>query len=129
VTLESVEKDAPPVAKNGTTEAAVKEEDFFEKRADLHIEGLGQDLRERKKYANRFFCMASAWLAWIVCLLFSQGTQSFFRLSSFHLSDVVVLAAIGATTVNVIGILYVVANYLFPTRIRIERRDNQNDNS
>ena len=31
----------------------------------------------------------------------------------FKLSDIVVLAAIGSTTVNVLGILFVVAKYLF----------------
>ena len=34
----------------------------------------------------------------------------------FMLSENIMLAAIGSTTVNVLGILYVVANYLFPKR-------------
>lgn len=35
---------------------------------------------------------------------------------SFKLSDSVLIALIGGTTVNVIGLFLVVANYLFPRR-------------
>jgi len=38
------------------------------------------------------------------------------RSLEFKLSDPVMLAVIGSTTVNILGILYVVANYLFPKR-------------
>lgn len=40
---------------------------------------------------------------------------------AFELSDTVVLALIGGTTANVVGLFYIVARYLFP------RRDNGGD--
>lgn len=52
----------------------------------------------------------------ISALLVLQGFHGYGEWDSFHLSDVVLLSAIGATTVNILGILYVVAKYLFPPR-------------
>lgn len=68
---------------------------------------------ERKRYARSFFKLTCLWVAVIVSLLLFQG---FGGLIPFKLSDAVLLAAIGTTTVNIIGILYVVANYLFPKK-------------
>jgi hypothetical protein len=50
----------------------------------------------------------------MIMLLLFQGFLS--RLGIFNLSDTVILAAIGGTTVNVLGIFVVVVNYLFPKR-------------
>lgn len=76
------------------------------------IRSLKQDTDERKCYAHRFFCLCCAWLMVICVVLLSQG----FNWHYFYLEQKIMLAAIGATTVNVLGILYVVANYLFPKR-------------
>jgi hypothetical protein len=45
----------------------------------------------------------------------------------FKLSDSIVLAMIGSTTANVLGILYIVAKYLFPNRGRDD--DNTTDHT
>jgi len=50
----------------------------------------------------------------VTVLLLLQGFG--LRSWEFKLSDTVMLAVIGSTTVNILGILYVVANYLFPKR-------------
>lgn len=51
----------------------------------------------------------------ITLLLLLQGFGSFWwGRMPFRLETSVLLAAIGATTVNVLGLLYVVAHYLFP---------------
>jgi len=50
----------------------------------------------------------------VTVLLLLQGFG--LRSWEFKLSDPVMLAVIGSTTVNILGILYVVANYLFPKR-------------
>jgi hypothetical protein len=45
-------------------------------------------------------------------VVFVQG----FRLLGFGLSEPVMLALLGSTTLSVIGIFLIVANYLFPRR-------------
>jgi hypothetical protein len=78
--------------------------------------GLEQDIAERKKYAFRFFLLSCGWLVAIVAILMLQGFGFSFWKAPFKLSEPIVLAMIGSTTANVIGILYIVAKYLFPNR-------------
>jgi hypothetical protein len=96
----------------------LQEEDDLEKEhAKANLKGLKQDIDERKKYAKCFFVLACFWLVAITGLLLLQGFGSFwFGLMPFKLADTVLLAVIGSTTVNVLGILYVVATYLFPKK-------------
>jgi hypothetical protein len=89
-------------------------------RYGAQTEGQKQDIKERKKYAQLFFYLSCAWLVAIVVILMlqgfgSQGFGSFWK-APFKLSDSIVLAMIGSTTANVLGILYIVAKYLFPNR-------------
>ena len=95
------------------TPAASEEAEFFSRKGDLKLRGILQDIEERKKYANYFFRLACSWLFIITTILILQGFDGFY---SFKLQDNIVLAVIGSTTVNILGILYVVANYLFPKR-------------
>jgi hypothetical protein len=98
-------------------ETRQEEEDLDKEHTRAILRGLKQDIDERKKYARCFFVLACFWLAAITVLLVLQGFGSFwFGLMPFKLSESVLLAVIGSTTVNVLGILYVVANYLFPKR-------------
>lgn len=98
-------------------ETIQEEEDLQKQHAKAILHGLRQDIDERKKYAKYFFILACLWLAGITVLLLLQGFGSFwFGLMPFKLSDTVLLAVIGSTTVNVLGILYVVATYLFPKK-------------
>jgi len=92
---------------------ATEVEELEKQKKQAEIRGLNQDIEERKKYARSFFILSCAWLLLVATLLSFQG---FGPALHFHLDDPVILAAIGATTVNVLGILYVVANYLFPKR-------------
>jgi hypothetical protein len=86
-------------------------------RLKLELEGLSQDTAERKKYASLFFYLSCAWILIITVLLLFQGFGSFwFGKFPFKLSEPIVLATIGSTTVNILGILYIVANYLFPKK-------------
>ncbi len=98
-------------------ETRQEEDDLQQEHARAVLRGVTQDIDERKKYARRFFILACFWLVAITVLLVLQGFGSFwFGLMPFKLADTVLLAVIGSTTVNVLGILYVVANYLFPKR-------------
>lgn len=81
------------------------------------IRSLSQDIDERKKYARYFFVLSCCWLVAIMTILMLQGFGSFwFGSMPFTLHDNVMLALMGSTTANLLGILHVVAKYLFPKR-------------
>lgn len=83
--------------------------------SDLSRQSLKNDIDARKWYAIGLFALGCAWVFVITVILLLQGFGSFWwGLMPFSLDTNVLLAAIGATTVNVLGLLYVVANYLFP---------------
>lgn len=90
---------------------------------------LKQDREERQKYARYLFLLICAWLLGIYSIIILSGVGSTtvrINLSdlpvaqrleefkpSFQLSDAVLLALIGGTTLNVLGLFVIVANYLF----------------
>jgi hypothetical protein len=105
------------VGKEPDPNTAKESADLDKKRLEAEIHGLEQDIDERKRYASRFFLLSCAWLLSIIAILMLQGFGSiWFGRLPFKLSENVLLAVIGSTTVNVLGILYVVAKYLFPER-------------
>ena len=73
------------------------------------IEDRKQDRGEREKYASRVYWLIVCWLIALAGILLLQGFEN-----SFSLRENVVLALIGGTTANVLGIFIVVINYLFP---------------
>ena len=77
------------------------------------LESFRQDTTERKKYAGRIFWVCAGWVMSIFAILILNGFGS---VIGFRLSDSVLLAAIGSTTANILGIFYIVARYLFPKR-------------
>jgi len=85
------------------------EENFYR----VHTAGIEQDIRERKKYAHRIFCLICSWIGAVFLLLVAEGFGSTFH---FALPSSVILAVIGSTTINVLGIFYIVTHYLFPKR-------------
>jgi hypothetical protein len=96
-----------------------EETDLGKVRFSAQTTGLTQDISERKRYAQYFFRLSCAWLVAITVIMMLQGFGSlWFWKVPFKLSDSIVLAMIGSTTVNVLGILYIVAKYLFPNRGR-----------
>jgi len=106
-----------------------KEQVEIERRI-AEVEGLNQDIRERKKYARKIFRLIVFWVAGVFLILMCQGFLShsdstfavdtpWLKLTSkltFSLSDSVLIAVVSGTTASVIGIFIVVANYLFPKR-------------
>ena len=88
-------------------------------KLEIENQGLKQDIAERKKYAHRIFCLISTWLASVLAIIILDGFGTsgialpWIHLS-FHLSEPVVLAIVGSTTLDVLGIFYIVTNYLFP---------------
>lgn len=82
-------------------------------RAEL--ESFTQDVRQRRTFAPKLYVLTCVWLAAVIVVIlmqgFSEGWHHFFRLS-----DPVLIALLGTTTVNVVGLFYVVAKYLFPEK-------------
>ena len=112
------------LASSGEEETALKER-LEADRIREQIRGLAQDIDERKRYAEKSFKLVCRWVAGVFLILVLQGffseqtTIGFgsFSISfSFKLPEGVLLAVVGGTTVSIIGIFLVVANYLFPKR-------------
>jgi len=105
--LESAEivKEALPNIQKAALENIQKE--FAKER----IRSLSQDIDERKKYAHRIFCLICSWLG--ICFLL-LGLEGFAHWTQFSLPEGVLMAIIGSTTVDVLGIFYIVTHYLFP---------------
>ena len=82
-----------------------------QRREDLVNLQLEQDLTERKKYAGRIFWLIVGWIVAIFAIIVLQG---FSAKTGFSISDTVLMTLIGGTTINILGIFIVVANYLFP---------------
>ncbi len=97
-------------AKTPDPETSEENEDLdiqYGKLVNLQLE---QDLTERKKYAGRIFWLIVGWIVAIFAVVGLQGFSYF----GFSISDNVLITLIGGTTINVLGIFIVVANYLFP---------------
>lgn len=105
------ETEAPSQAADDKTRH--EERDLERQEYGAHIDGLKQDIKERKVYAGRIFSLLSIWLIGMFLLLLLQG---FGKHLGFILGENVLMAAIGGTTINVIGIFLVVVRYLFPQR-------------
>ncbi len=79
-------------------------------RQEAELQSFTQDTGERKKYAQRIFWLVAAWIAAVFALLMLAG---FGVHGFFYLSEKVLLAAIGSTTVNILGVFFIVVRYLF----------------
>lgn len=65
-------------------------------------------LSQRKIYAFAIFLLSAGWLIFIMVFLWKAGKHS------LTVSDPVLIALITTTTINVLGLFYIVARWLFP---------------
>lgn len=72
-----------------------------------------KDINARETYAFRLFVVAVAWIIGVFVVILCQGFLSHGLKPIFSLSDTVLIAFIGGTTVNVLGLLAIVVRYLF----------------
>ena len=84
------------------------DEDRRAKKLDNDIKE--QDKDERKTYAERSFSLVSLWLLLIMVIMIAIG------LDKMHFSDNVIITLLTTTTVEVIGIYFIVSRYLFPPK-------------
>ncbi len=87
----------PPVDEKPST---LTGEELLNYKQQLEVEGIAQDIQERKKYAKWTFILIASWIAAIFCLMLIDG----FKLCNFGLSENIILAAIGGTTINILAI-------------------------
>jgi len=100
-------------------EKAVLEDDALDLYREgklLELEDLAQNLKLRRKFARRVFLLTSLWLAVVVVIILLAGFRATYKSHQFQLADSVLLALIGSTTANILGIFVIVVHYLFPQR-------------
>ncbi|MBE9466398.1 hypothetical protein ACFP1I_24455 [Dyadobacter subterraneus] len=106
-----------------------KEKDVALQIQIARLEGVIQDISERKKYAARIFQLVATFLFVVVFIVWLHGIGNFYLLNpfeggflkgpdhfefSFHLSDTVIITLLTTTTANVVAFFILVTKYLFP---------------
>lgn len=79
-------------------------------KAHLANEAFRRDMMDRGKWGSRVFWLLAFWLLALVGVMILQG----FQLHGFRLDKSIIITFITTTTVNVLSLGYIVANYLFP---------------
>lgn len=92
-----------------------KDDDAYERKItrafhSRELKQIDEIIESRKAYANKIFKLVVFWLIGVVAVILLSGFGPF----GFLLDDKVLLALIGGTTLNVLGIFTIVANFLFP---------------
>ena len=105
-------QNLPPAADSKT----ISETEDLKLRTRLR--GLEQDIDERKNTRTVYSCSSAIWLAVVVVVLVADGIRWpwMARYVGFDLPEAVLMALITTTTGGVVGILLIVARYLFPQR-------------
>ena len=89
----------------------------------LEIHSHRQNIGERKHYAKKLFWLTAAWLIAVFAVVVATSVsitnpcwwpEWLPTIEFCKLSDAVLLALIGTTTANVLGLFVIVARYLFP---------------
>lgn len=91
------------------------DEKTIQERQDLdkaYLDSFKQDVNQRKLFAPKIFLLIVWWLVGMFALLVLEG----FHPLGFSLPESVLIAAISGTTLNVLGIFAIVANYIFRKR-------------
>jgi hypothetical protein len=82
---------------------------FTQKDKQAELDKFYSNLKQQKLYAKLIYVLTSVWVFAIFALLIFQG----FQICGFHLSDSVILAAIGSTTADIVGVFLIVTRYVF----------------
>lgn len=87
----------------------------YERRArraflSRELKQIDDIVASRKNYANKIFCLVVGWLIGLAAVVLLAG----WKFEGFELDSKVLLALIGGTTLNVLGIFTIVTNFLFP---------------
>lgn len=102
--------DVPPLTPSEREMSLVEKQ-----RYSAETKGIRGIQQLQKKYAARTFILCCTWVCAVFLLLLFQGFGSYVHFR-FHLSEPVMLAAIGSTTVNIIGVFLIVVRFIFHDR-------------
>ena len=91
--------------------AGKERDDFLAQKRQQELDEGAYDLDARKRYGERIFWLVVAWIAVVLVIVVVSGYSN-----GPKLSDGVLIALITGLSVNVIGLLAIVINYLFPKR-------------
>ena len=78
-------------------------------KQQLENDALRQDAGHRGRWSGRLFPLCAGWLLAVVGILLLEG----FHFRGFNLDNSVIIAFIGTTTADVLGLGYIVVKYLF----------------
>ncbi len=77
---------------------------------------------------GRVFWLVVGWLIFVGIVVVADGIKPVWNNDRFDLSDPVLIALITTTTINVIGLFFIVLRYLFPNpNARTQADDSQTD--
>lgn len=87
--------------------------DIQEKKAriaelETRVDGLRQDIEERKRYAWYIFILIVSWFIIILAIVFLSG------MGFMEVSDTILVTLITTTTINIAAFFLGVVKYLFP---------------
>jgi hypothetical protein len=116
IDLSKIVEDAESIDREPDSQTLLEEKDLDWHEKQISLYEILCKIREREKYANRIFNMVACWLLGIGSLILLDGFFSPYNW--FHLSDAIVIAAIGGTTINIVGVFVIVAKHLFPVEGR-----------
>lgn len=68
----------------------------------LEVEKLGLDIKDRKWLAKWSACIVSGWLIFVIIILVTNNY------CSLYLSDAVLITLLGTTTLNILGLSFIV---------------------
>jgi len=91
-------------------------EEFLSEHLRTAVKSEKQDVHARGEFAPRLFVLACLWIGFVGAIVLAQGFSEGTGHHFFRLNDNVLIALLGSTTLNVIGLFYAVAKYLFPER-------------
>ena len=107
----------------------IKQDELAHRRSEETLRDYKETNTLRQKYAKNIYRLTYIWLIFIGIVVLLTGIGDLhiviekwsleFSLIDFELSDNVLIAFITTTTINVIGIIYIVARWLFPNGIEV----------
>ena len=96
------------------TRQIIKGYDAEEEAKELKNISDRQNIKARKRYANKLFRLIKCWLYFVATLIFIVAVDVSGLPIAFSLPEPVLIAVLTTTTVNVIGLFVFVVRYLFP---------------
>lgn len=89
-------------------------DDIGKRLKEEDIAGRKQDREQRLAFGNKIYLLACFFLAAVFIILCLSG----FRLWGFWLSDTVLVALLSSTTIDIIGLLTIMAAYYYKSKKR-----------